>query len=54
MHDFQPADASALDDAIQILFRNGFKIISIADLVGKDQIKNAKVIYGRDHITYDN
>lgn len=53
MHDFQPADAHALDEAIQILFKNGFEIVSIADLVGEERMKGAKVIYGRNHIIYD-
>lgn len=53
MHDFQPADANALDEAIQILSKNNFEIVSIADLIGKDRLKGARVIYGRDHVVYD-
>ncbi|MDT7019539.1 polysaccharide deacetylase family protein [Levilactobacillus namurensis] len=48
MHDFQPADSSAIEDILKTLHSLDFKCCSLKELIGQQQIKHTKVIYSRD------
>ncbi|MCP0887029.1 polysaccharide deacetylase family protein [Ligilactobacillus sp. WILCCON 0076] len=52
MHDSQQADVAALEDAINILHKNDFNIVSLDNLISRKTLKNADIIYSKNHIVF--
>lgn len=53
MHDFQPADANAIEDVLDTLSKNDFRCCSLEELLGKKRMQHAKVIYSNNKIIHD-